>query len=67
MKIFEDIRANIGLILTIIGALILFTGLTVKPSLPALHGLNINLIWGLVTIAVGILFLIIYFKKPDGD
>lgn len=67
MKIFADIRANIGLIFIIIGALILYTGITSPPALPGLHGLNINLIWGIVTLAVGLLFFIFYIKNPNQD
>lgn len=63
MKRFIDIRLNIGLILTIMGVLILFTGLISSPELKALHGVNIDLIWGIVTTIIGILFLLLYGKR----
>ncbi|MCM3005989.1 hypothetical protein [Priestia koreensis] len=64
-KMLLDIRANIGWILTIIGLLILVTGIVSPPTLKSLNGLNINLIWGSVTTIVGVIFLGLYFKNPD--
>ncbi|MDQ0414068.1 hypothetical protein [Mesobacillus stamsii] len=67
MKIFLDLRVNIGLVLTIIGIIIFLTGLITKPELESLHGVNINLIWGIVTTIVGAFFLGLYFKNPDQE
>ena len=52
-----DIRWPIGLMFTLIGALLMIQGLMVGPSAKALD-LNINLIWGIVLLAFGALMLL---------
>jgi hypothetical protein len=42
--------------------MILLTGLISSPELKALHGVNIDLIWGIVTTIVGVFFLLLYGK-----
>lgn len=64
-NIFLDIRVNIGLILSIIGLLLLITGIVSPPTMKSLHGLNINLIWGAVTTFAGVIFLGLYLKNPN--
>jgi len=65
MKIFLDLRVDIGLVLAIIGIIILITGIVAEPELKSLHGVNIDLIWGIVTTVVGAFFLGLYFKNPE--
>ncbi|MCU9612710.1 hypothetical protein OEV98_03910 [Caldibacillus lycopersici] len=66
-NIFLDLRINIGLVLTIIGLLITITGIVSSPTKEALDGLNIDLIWGIVTTVVGLFFLGLYLKNPNMD
>jgi hypothetical protein len=51
-----DIRWPIGLMFSIIGVLLVLTGLTNGPSARAL-GINIDLIWGVVLLVFGALML----------
>lgn len=64
MKIFLDLRVNIGLVLAIIGIIIFITGIISHPELKSLHGVNIDLIWGIVTMIVGAFFLGLYIRNP---
>jgi hypothetical protein len=53
-----DIRIPIGLMFTIIGSLLVLFGLTSDPALYARSlGLNVNLGWGLVLAAFGLVML----------
>ena len=52
-----DIRWPIGLMFTLIGALLIIQGLMVGSSAKALD-LNINLIWGVVLLVFGVLMLL---------
>jgi hypothetical protein len=52
-----DIRWPIGLMFTLIGALLMIQGLMVGPSAKVLD-LNINLIWGIVLLVFGALMLL---------
>ncbi|MGB7768498.1 MAG: hypothetical protein WBN22_06540 [Verrucomicrobiia bacterium] len=52
-----DIRWPIGLMFTLIGALLIIQGLMAGPSAKALD-LNINLIWGVVLLIFGVLMLL---------
>jgi hypothetical protein len=52
-----DIRWPIGLMFTLIGALLIIQGLMVGSSAKALD-LNINLIWGVVLLVFGALMLL---------
>ncbi len=54
-----DIRAPVGLLFLLIGALLAAFGLDSDPSLYRAHslGLNINLIWGVAMAAFGLAML----------
>ena len=53
-----DIRWPIGLMFTLIGALLAVNGALVKSDHAISLGVNINLIWGLVLLVFGVLMLI---------
>lgn len=64
---FMDLRINIGLVLSIIGILLIIAGFT-PPDMERLHGMNVNLIWGIVTTLVGLFFLFLFFRsKPQPE
>jgi hypothetical protein len=52
-----DIRWPIGLMFTLIGALLAVFGLT-KGDQSVMLGININLIWGVVLLIFGVLMLL---------
>ena len=52
-----DIRWPIGLMFTLIGALLAINGLLVKSDHAISLGVNINLIWGIVLLVFGVLML----------
>ncbi len=52
-----DIRWPIGLMFTLIGALLVFTGAT-QGTDPRSLGINIDLIWGVVLLIFGVLMLL---------
>lgn len=52
-----DIRWPIGLMFTLIGALLAINGALVKSDHAISLGVNINLIWGLVLLVFGVLML----------
>jgi hypothetical protein len=52
-----DIRWPIGLMFTLIGALLAVFGL-IKGASPVSLGININLIWGAVLLVFGVLMLL---------
>jgi hypothetical protein len=53
-----DIRVPIGLMFTIMGAILVLVGLFADHAIDARSlGLNVNLRWGLVLLAVGTLLL----------
>lgn len=56
-----DIRWPIGLMFSIIGAMLAIAGLVNGPSERAL-GININLIWGIVLLVFGALMLLFAIK-----
>ena len=53
-----DIRWPIGLMFTLIGALLAVNGALVKSDHAISLGININLIWGLVLLVFGVLMLL---------
>jgi len=53
-----DIRWPIGLMFTLIGALLAVFGAVVKSDHAISLGININLIWGLILLAFGVLMLL---------
>ena len=53
-----DIRWPIGLMFTLIGALLAINGAVVKSDHAISLGININLIWGVVLLVVGVLMLL---------
>lgn len=59
---FMDLRVNIGSVLTLIGILLIVAGFD-PPQMDRLHGLNVNLIWGIVTTVVGLFFLALYIGR----
>jgi len=52
-----DIRWPIGLMFTLIGALLVINGAVVKSDHAISLGININLIWGIVLLVFGVLML----------
>jgi hypothetical protein len=67
-----DIRLPMGLMFSIIGAIITVYGLVTQGSdIYADHslGINVNLWWGLVMFAFGIIMLLLSFgkKKPSAN
>ena len=52
-----DIRWPIGLMFTLIGALLAINGAMVKSDHAVSLGVNINLIWGIVLLVFGVLML----------
>jgi intracellular septation protein A len=65
-----DIRWPIGLMFTLIGAMLSISGLLAKPeSYERSLDININLIWGLVLLAFGVFMLVMAVggKKKDGE
>jgi ABC-type Fe3+-siderophore transport system permease subunit len=64
-----DIRWPIGLMFTLIGALLVINGVMVKSDHAISLGININLIWGVVLLVFGVLMLLGAMrggKKGDG-
>jgi ABC-type Fe3+-siderophore transport system permease subunit len=53
-----DIRWPIGLMFTLIGALLAVFGAVVKSDHAISLGININLVWGLILLAFGVLMLL---------
>ena len=53
-----DIRWPIGLMFTLIGALLAINGAVVKSDHAISLGININLIWGIVLLVFGVLMLL---------
>jgi hypothetical protein len=53
-----DIRWPIGLMFTLIGALLAINGALVKSDHAISLGININLIWGVVLLVFGVLMLL---------
>ena len=53
-----DIRWPIGLMFTLIGALLAVNGAVVKSDHAISLGVNINLIWGVVLLVFGVLMLL---------
>jgi ABC-type Fe3+-siderophore transport system permease subunit len=53
-----DIRWPIGLMFTLIGALLAVFGAVVQSDHAISLGININLVWGVVLLAFGILMLL---------
>ena len=52
-----DIRWPIGIMFSLIGALLVIEGLTTGPSAKSLN-ININLVWGIVLLVFGALMLL---------
>jgi hypothetical protein len=52
-----DIRWPIGLMFTLIGALLAINGAVVKSDHAISLGVNINLIWGVVLLVFGVLMI----------
>ena len=61
-----DIRLPIGLLFAAIGAIVTARGLLGGPAL-AKGGLNIDLVWGLVMLAFGVLMLGLAALAKRGD
>jgi hypothetical protein len=55
-KLWLDLRWLTGLMFIVYGAILIVYGLAVNPQTPYLHGLNIDLWWGVVTLVIGVLF-----------
>jgi ABC-type Fe3+-siderophore transport system permease subunit len=53
-----DIRWPIGLMFTLIGALLAVDGAVVNSDHAISLGININLIWGIILLAFGVLMLL---------
>lgn len=59
-----DIRLPIGVMFSLFGALLAGFGLLSDPQLYATHslGVNINLYWGLVMLAFGVIMLVLALR-----
>lgn len=59
-----DIRLPIGLLFTLLGLILTGYGLVADPALNTRHslGYNVNLMWGIVVLVFGALFL--WFGRP---
>ncbi|MGA9175468.1 MAG: hypothetical protein WBZ33_16040 [Thermoactinomyces sp.] len=55
-KLWLDLRWLTGLMFLVYGAILIVYGLAENPQTPYLHGLNIDLWWGVVTFVIGVLF-----------
>jgi hypothetical protein len=63
-----DVKLPIGLIFTIFGALLVIYGLTSDPAIYSKSlGININLRWGGLMLAFGLLMLYLSDKKLRSD
>jgi hypothetical protein len=62
-----DIRWPIGLMFSLIGALLAIDGAVVKSDHAISLGININLIWGVVLLAFGIWMLVMAAKSKSGS
>jgi hypothetical protein len=63
-----DVKLPIGLIFTIFGALLVIYGLTGDPAIYSKSlGININLRWGGLMLAFGLLMLYLSDKKLRSD
>jgi hypothetical protein len=61
-----DLKLPIGWLLSAYGVLLTVYGLLTKKEMYAISlGINLNLIWGLVMIAIGGAFLLTAFLKRD--
>jgi hypothetical protein len=63
-----DLRWPIGLMFTLIGALLTITGLITGSDSEMYQrslGININLWWGLVLLAFGVFMLVMAIRKKD--
>jgi hypothetical protein len=61
-----DIRWPIGLMFSLIGALLAIDGAVVKSDHAISLGININLIWGVVLLAFGVWMLLMAVKGKSG-
>jgi putative Mn2+ efflux pump MntP len=59
-----DIRWPIGLMFTLIGALLLITGLVNGADARSLN-ININLWWGIVLLGFGVMMLVLAFRAKN--
>jgi hypothetical protein len=57
-KLWLDLRWLTGLMFSIYGVILIVYGLAKNPQTPYLHGLNVDLWWGLVTFVIGALFAV---------
>jgi len=63
-----DVKLPIGLIFTVFGALLVIYGLTSDPAIYSKSlGININLRWGALMLAFGILMLYLSDKNLRSD
>lgn len=64
-----DIRLPIGVLFAAIGALVVAVGLTADKAVIEAHaaGLNIDLIWGSVMVAFGVLMVVLSILRRQGD
>lgn len=61
-----DVKLPIGLLFTIFGILLVIHGFTSEPSIYAKSlGININLRWGALLLAFGLLMLILSRRGPS--
>lgn len=59
-----DVKLPIGLLFTVFGILLVFYGLTSDPAIYAKSlGININLLWGLLMLAFGLVMFVSSDKR----
>ena len=57
-----DIKLPLGLIFTVIGALLVISGVAFADEVMRKFEINYNIIWGLVVTLFGVIMLVAHFK-----
>ena len=66
MHRFLDLRFDIGLILIVLGAILVATGITSHEQMTFVTGsLNIDVCWGTLLILIGLLFMLKHIRKSE--
>ncbi len=60
-----DIKLPIGLFFSIIGFILILSGILDKQKIVSQLGYNFNLWWGIIILVFGIIMLLFYFIKKS--
>lgn len=60
---FFDLRRLIGILLTFYGLVLIIYGAVAAPTTSSVS-MNLDLWWGVLTLVVGVLFLLLSLRKP---